>query len=256
MYWRTHLSRRVAHFQFSFDYETTEIDRDSRDRTPDVPEEIQAIAKRIEKITKNFSIDQITANEYLPSQGIAPHIDTTRSFTGIIVSLCLFSGCVFTLRNVKLGIHKSIYHHPRSLIIMTGPARFDYQHYIAPRKADVVDGKYIARSRRVSLTFRQILQPGVEMESKHVDAFYEVAAHHFAKTRTYLWPEVKQYIRDVLGKSDNVTTVLDVGCGSGRYVDCCVREGLAYVVFSIRLIFEYPSHTPNTDTWGVIGVVI
>ena len=24
-------------------------------------------------------------------------------------------------------------------------------------------------------------------------------------------------------------TVLDVGCGNGRYVDCCVREGFAYV---------------------------
>ena len=139
---------------------------------------------------------------------------------------------------------------------MTGPARFDYQHYIAPRKSDIVDGKYIPRSRRVSLTFRQILQPGLEMESKHVDAFYEVAAHHFAKTRTYLWPEVKQYIRDVLGKSDNVTTVLDVGCGSGRYVDCCVREGLAYVVFlRFTLIFEH-QYTPNADTWVAIDVAI
>ena len=198
LYWNTHLSRRVAHFQYSFDYETTEIDRDSRDRTPDIPPTFQVIAKRIEKITKikDFSIDQITANEYLPSQGIAPHVDTTRSFTGIIVSLCLFSGCVFTLRDVRNSKkHKSIYHRPRSLIIMTGPARFDYQHYIAPRKGDVVDGKYIPRSRRVSLTFRQILQPGVEMESKHVDAFYEVAANHFSKTRGgYLWPEVKTYV--------------------------------------------------------------
>ena len=83
-----------------------------------------------------------------------------------------------------------------------------------------------------------------------MDAFYEVAAHHFAKTRTYLWPEVKQYIRDVLGKSDNVTTVLDVGCGSGRYVDCCVREGLAYVVFSNRLITLIPNtHTTQIRGW-------
>jgi alkylated DNA repair protein alkB homolog 8 len=228
-YWKTHLSRRVAHFQYSFDYEMTEIDRDSRDKTPDIPKLIQNVANRIENLTNNnnFHIDQVTANEYLPRQGIAPHIDTIRSFTGIIVSLCLSSGCVFTLRHVRTGIHKSIYHRPRSLIIMTGPARFEFQHYIAPRKGDVVDGKYIPRSRRVSLTFRQILQVGVEMESKHVDAFYEIAAPHFTKTRVYPWPQVESYIQDMLGKSSDIHMILDVGCGNGRYVKCCISQGLA-----------------------------
>lgn len=46
---------------------------------------------------------------------------------------------------------------PRSLLVLSGEARFNWTHGIPARKSDVIDGKKIARGRRVSLTFRTVI---------------------------------------------------------------------------------------------------
>lgn len=46
----------------------------------------------------------------------------------------------------------------RSLLVMAGPARYSWQHYIPHRKADWVNSCLLPRaSQRVSFTFRQVL---------------------------------------------------------------------------------------------------
>eukprot|EP00899_Mesostigma_viride_P012474 jgi/Mesvir1/21227/Mv06663-RA.1 len=46
---------------------------------------------------------------------------------------------------------------PRSLLVLSGEARYRWQHYIPHRKADTINGVVVPRSpRRVSLTFRSI----------------------------------------------------------------------------------------------------
>ena len=59
---------------------------------------------------------------------------------------------------MRLGSqHRAIYLPPRSLLVMAGPARYQWQHYIPHRKSDMVDGMRLPRApRRVSLTFRQV----------------------------------------------------------------------------------------------------
>jgi alkylated DNA repair dioxygenase AlkB len=44
----------------------------------------------------------------------------------------------------------------RSLYIMTGKWRYEYMHGIKGVCSDIVDGEKIMRTRRISLTFREI----------------------------------------------------------------------------------------------------
>ncbi len=53
--------------------------------------------------------------------------------------------------------HRALFLPRRSLLVMSGPARYQWAHYIPHRKRDMVDGEVAARSsHRVSFTFRQV----------------------------------------------------------------------------------------------------
>jgi hypothetical protein len=45
---------------------------------------------------------------------------------------------------------------PRSLLLLQGTARYEWQHGIPARKSDVRNGQRVQRGRRVSLTFRAV----------------------------------------------------------------------------------------------------
>jgi alkylated DNA repair dioxygenase AlkB len=45
---------------------------------------------------------------------------------------------------------------PRSLLFMSGAARYEWTHEILSRKTDIVAGEKRLRERRVSLTFRKV----------------------------------------------------------------------------------------------------
>ena len=49
-----------------------------------------------------------------------------------------------------------LYLEPRSLVVFSGEARYNWLHSIALRKVDKVEGKLKFRHRRISLTFRKI----------------------------------------------------------------------------------------------------
>lgn len=46
---------------------------------------------------------------------------------------------------------------PRSLVLLSGEASYNWQHGIAARKSDLYGGIRLERLRRVSLTFRKVL---------------------------------------------------------------------------------------------------
>ena len=59
-----------------------------------------------------------------------------------------------TFRNGKNVIKK--YVKPNSVYIMTGDSRYKWTHEMPSTKSDKVDDKKILRSRRVSITFRNV----------------------------------------------------------------------------------------------------
>jgi alkylated DNA repair dioxygenase AlkB len=45
----------------------------------------------------------------------------------------------------------------RSLVVLSGEARYDWRHAIPGRKSDTQEGRMVPRGRRLSLTFRNVL---------------------------------------------------------------------------------------------------
>jgi len=97
--------------------------------------------------------DHMLVNEYQPGQGIASHRDYA-PYGRTVVSLSLLSACVMDFCHVTTGRREQLLLLPRSLLVLSDEARFDWEHGIASRKRDLWQGMPVSRSRRLSVTFR------------------------------------------------------------------------------------------------------
>ena len=119
-------------------------------------------------IINGFTPDQIHINKYLKGHGIPPHVDVHSAFSDLVLSLSLKSSLVMEFRKCpsrfdigkkdKLIEQHDILLPPRSMVILSGPARYIWSHGIPVRLNDHVDGKILPRSERISLTFRMVLK--------------------------------------------------------------------------------------------------
>ncbi|PKI76503.1 hypothetical protein CRG98_003054 [Punica granatum] len=132
--------------------------------------------RRVQHYGYEFCYD---VNEYPIGVGLSPHIDTHSAFEGFIFSLSLAGPCIMEFRRYSDGIwldrnlpgaevkdgsldhsnyvRKAIYLPPRSMLLLSGEARYAWHHYIPHHKIDFVGEKVIKRSpRRVSFTFRKV----------------------------------------------------------------------------------------------------
>ncbi|GAX81302.1 hypothetical protein CEUSTIGMA_g8733.t1 [Chlamydomonas eustigma] len=176
--WERVSKRRVQHFGFRFDYAT----RSFSSSLGPLPPLIADVAEKISKLPEvGMPLDQVTANDYAPGVGLAPHIDTHFAFTGPIISLSLGSHCTMEL---KKGVESSssgttpalesdsrgeegqpsstevssclLFLPRRSLLILSGESRYAWQHGITAWKSDMFHGQSLERQRRVSLTLRKV----------------------------------------------------------------------------------------------------
>jgi alkylated DNA repair dioxygenase AlkB len=154
--WLKDLQRRVQHYGYKYDYKARAVDLSMR--LGDLPPWLVEIADvfRLRGLWSETP-DQVIVNEYEPGQGIAPHIDCQPCFTGIIVSLSLYSACVMDFTHKETGVKKQRLLEPRSLLLMKDEARYQWTHGIAKRKTDRYEGRTVTRDRRVSLTFRKVI---------------------------------------------------------------------------------------------------
>jgi alkylated DNA repair dioxygenase AlkB len=113
------------------------------------------------------NINQLTINQYRPGEGIGSHVDTPSAFGDGLISISLNSGIVMEFRKVPSAegsaentaepIKKLVYLPPRSLVLMSGPARYEWEHQIVTRRTDTHRGVVLPRGRRISLTLRTAL---------------------------------------------------------------------------------------------------
>lgn len=151
--WSGELKRRVRHFGYRYDYRARSATLASR--IGPLPEVLQELAERMVAEGLFAAVpDQVIANEYLPGQGISAHVDCEPCFGDVIASLSLLSGCEMRFRCLESGETRAVMLPPRSLLVLTGPARSNWTHAILARRSDVSDGVRMMRGRRVSLTFR------------------------------------------------------------------------------------------------------
>lgn len=153
--WNSQLMRRTQHFGYRYDYKTRRARME--DHIGPLPEWLLELAQMVHGAARFPKIpDQAIVNEYLPGQGIAPHIDCEPCFGPVIASLSLGSGTSMQFRNPGSGDICNLYLEPCSLVTLASDGRFSWTHGIAPRKSDLVQGRRLPRERRVSVTFRSM----------------------------------------------------------------------------------------------------
>ncbi len=155
--WLNDLKRSVQHYGFKYDYKARKVNRDMR--IGELPEWLKRLSQKLHTDGHMPKVaDQVIINEYEPGQGISGHIDCEPCFRDTIASLSLGSGCVMDFTNKHDKKQKiPAWLAPRSLVVLSGEARYEWLHGIAARKSDVWDGQKHERGRRVSLTFRKVI---------------------------------------------------------------------------------------------------
>jgi len=153
--WRSDLKRCVQHYGYQYDYKARQAREE--DYLGPLPSFLQVLAERLSHAGHFGSApDQVIVNEYMPGQGISAHVDCRPCFGDVIASLSLLSSCAMRLENRKISEQVDLVLEPESLLVLSGEARHVWTHAIPARKSDIVDGKKQARSRRISITFRQM----------------------------------------------------------------------------------------------------
>ena len=149
--WRDDLKRRVQHYGYRYDYKARRVDTSMYLGV--LPPFLQVLATRLVQLRLMPEVpDQAIVNEYLPGQGISPHVDCEPCFGPSIATISV--GAVYAMdftdtlskdsRVFKLELG--------SCLVFSGEARYRWKHGIKPRLSD--DGA--PRSRRVSITFRKV----------------------------------------------------------------------------------------------------
>lgn len=154
--WSNVLKRRVQHFGYRYDYKARTITADAY--MGKLPEWLEVLAERLvgQGYCKSLP-DQVIANEYLSGQGISAHVDCVPCFGDEIISVSLLSSCEMVFRDLRSSETRTIILASQSGILLSGAGRYSWTHEIPARKFDLVDGVKLARKRRVSLTFRNVI---------------------------------------------------------------------------------------------------
>jgi alkylated DNA repair dioxygenase AlkB len=125
-------------------------------RVGDLPEWAAALTARLrDDGLMPYLADQLIVTEYEPGEGIRPHIDAPM-FADVIVGVTLGSSCVMEFLRPGHAT-EAVLLEPCSAVVFSGDARHEWQHAIPARTADDWHGRRLPRSRRVSLTFRKML---------------------------------------------------------------------------------------------------
>ena len=155
--WSTEIKRRVQHYGYKYDYRKRKIDDTMV--LGDLPLWLLEIAEKLQ--TEGFMpaiADQVIINEYMPGQGISPHVDCEPCFGDTIASISLGSPCVIDFRHTIDKRHVPILLMPGSLLVFNGEARYHWTHGIVARTEDTFEEHTFKRGRRVSITFRTIVR--------------------------------------------------------------------------------------------------
>lgn len=154
--WINDLKRRVQHYGYKYDYKSRNVNDDAY--LGPLPKWVMPVSQRLfAKGIFPAVPDQMIVNEYEPGQGISAHIDCVPCFGDTIASLSLGSSCIMEFSNPNTREKAEKLLEQRSLIVLSGKARYEWAHAIPGRKSDMMNGQKIYRLRRVSLTFRNVI---------------------------------------------------------------------------------------------------
>lgn len=157
--WSTQLRRRVQHYGHRYDYGSRSVTTDpDAASTPPFPTWATSLASRLAEFMPEAP-NQAIINEYEPGQGISAHVDCVPCFGPVVAAVSLGSACVMDFTLPGDGSKVPVRLEPGSLCVMTGPSRYAWRHAIAARRSDPGPAGRIRRGRRISVTYRTVLNP-------------------------------------------------------------------------------------------------
>ena len=158
--WREAGGRRIQFYGYWH-----QVGRGGVYRVGDLPEWALRLARRLrDDGLMPYVADQLIVSEYQAGEGIRPHIDAP-IFAEIIVGVALGSACVMEFLRPGHDT-EAVLLEPRSAVVLSRDARHEWRHSIPAREADDWRGQRLRRSRRVSLTFRKMLQTQTEVSAR------------------------------------------------------------------------------------------
>ncbi|XP_075640737.1 alkylated DNA repair protein ALKBH8 homolog isoform X2 [Castanea sativa] len=138
--WKSLAKRRVQHYGYEFCYETRNVN--TRQHLGELPSFVSPI---LEKISLFPDLDNAAR----------PCIMEFRRYTD--GDWLNHNTKTQTPENGSNFLRRAIYLPPRSMLLLSGEARYAWHHYIPHHKIDLVKDSVIRRgSRRVSFTFRKV----------------------------------------------------------------------------------------------------
>ena len=154
---------------------------------------LQAINReKFSKIDQKIP-DQIIINEYQSGQGISAHIDCVSCFEETIASLSLGSPCIMEFSHTRTQQKIPLLLEPRSLIILSGDARYHWQHALPVRKTDRHEGLVILNTIHIGFCIPNLIllvdvfcywisYPALEIQfvSSRCKIFFAWSGDHFA----------------------------------------------------------------------------
>ena len=156
--WSGELKRRVQHYGWKYDYSSRFITEDMR--AEPLPYFIHTIAEMLtDRGWFRRLPDQVIVNEYMPNQGIAPHVD--RDCFGPTVATLSLGDC-WPMQFARPGPEgpradrKELNLEIGSVLVLQGDARQRWTHGIAKRRYNGHGHGKRERRRRVSITFRTV----------------------------------------------------------------------------------------------------
>ncbi|KAJ2327127.1 hypothetical protein GGI00_004548 [Coemansia sp. RSA 2681] len=160
--WHRVQERYVKHYGHSFDYQTKHVGSTAKTASQQLPLWSLAIIERISEHIPAHALDpdMLTIQRYPPGAGISFHVDSHTAFTDTLAVLSMGTPVQMDFR--KPGEPKAAMHsldlEPRSLLLLTGEARYAWEHAIRIRRADLVSGAIRERQERWSITIRKTNQ--------------------------------------------------------------------------------------------------
>lgn len=120
------LKRKTQHYGHRYSYSAGHID----EKAPPIEGVLKTFIDHI-SMGLHFEFNQVIVNKYKRTDGIAAHIDTTR-YGEKIITLSLEGDCVMTFSREGYPDH-NLYLPRRSLVILTGDARYKWKHGISSK---------------------------------------------------------------------------------------------------------------------------
>ena len=194
--WQHLAKRKIQHYGYKFDYPKNTVNERAIDSSlpPWTEALLMDIYKYLQDMNFSLKLNQLTINCYNPGDGIAFHSDSHSSFCDLFVIVSLGSDVIMDFRTLNNHVNndddvdenthnlvdenthnlvdenntpknnmdnldyktQSLVLAQRSILILSGDARWKWEHCIRPRKIDLVDGKVQRRKTRYSLTFRTV----------------------------------------------------------------------------------------------------